>query len=100
MEGPIELAPAIKQSYTCWCSDELDMSCENGERVRVAFSLDCCDKYSMRLVATTKGMDTGLIGDLMMQAVENRFASILHPASPFNGSPMSAVTIRQPRIEA
>jgi putative transposase len=29
----------------------------------------------MRWVATTKGIDAGLIGDLMMQAVEKRFGS-------------------------
>jgi putative transposase len=30
-------------------------------------------------VATTKGIDAGLVGDLMMQAVENRFGSNAQP---------------------
>jgi putative transposase len=66
---------AVKESDTRWCSDELELSCDNGERVRVAFALDYCDKETINWVATTKGIDAGLIGDLMMQAVEKRFGS-------------------------
>jgi putative transposase len=40
----------------------------------VAFAVDCCDREIMNWVATTKGLDAGLVGDLMMQeAVEKRF---------------------------
>ena len=35
---------AEKESNTRWCSDGLDLSCDNGERVRVVFALDCCDR--------------------------------------------------------
>jgi putative transposase len=66
---------AVKVSDTRWCSDGLELSCDNGERVRVAFALDCCDREIMSWVATTKGIDAGLVGDLMMQAVEKRFGS-------------------------
>jgi len=31
---------AVKESDTRWCSDGLELSCDNGERVRVAFALD------------------------------------------------------------
>ncbi len=64
---------AVKESDTRWCSDGLELSCDNGERVRVAFALDCCDREVMSWVATTKGIDAGLVCDLMMQAVEKRF---------------------------
>ncbi len=64
---------AVKDSNVRWCSDDLELSCDNGERVRVAFALYCCDKEIMSWVATTKGIDAALVGDLMMQAVENRF---------------------------
>ena len=66
---------AVKESDTRWCSDGLELSCDNGERVRVAFALDCCDREVMSWVATTKGIDAALVGDLMMQAVEKRFGS-------------------------
>ncbi len=53
---------AVKESDTRWCSDGLELSCNNGERVRVAFALDCCDREIMICVANTKGIDAGLVG--------------------------------------
>lgn len=64
---------AVEMSNTRWCSDGFELACDNGERVRVAFALDCCDREVMSWVATTKGIDAGMVGDLMMQAVEYRF---------------------------
>ncbi|MDQ9170119.1 IS3 family transposase [Oxalobacteraceae bacterium R-40] len=64
---------AVDNSNVRWCSDGFELSCDNGERVRVAFALDCCDREVMSWVATTRGIDAGLVGDLMMQAVEYRF---------------------------
>ena len=45
---------AVDVSNTRWCSDGFELSCDNGERVRVAFALDCCDREAMSWVATTK----------------------------------------------
>lgn len=64
---------AVDTSDVRWCSDGFELACDNGERVRVAFALDCCDREVMSWVATTKGITSDLIGDLMMQAVESRF---------------------------
>ncbi|MFN7506046.1 MAG: IS3 family transposase [Limnobacter sp.] len=66
---------AVKTSDTRWCSDGFELTCDNGEKVRVAFALDCCDREVMSWVATTKGIDSGLVGDLIMQAVEYRFGA-------------------------
>lgn len=66
---------AVKESNTRWCSDGLELACDNGEKVRVAFALDCCDREVMSWVATTRGIDADLVGDLMLQAVEQRFGS-------------------------
>ena len=90
---------AVKQSNTRWCSDGLELSCDNGERVRVAFALDCCDREVMSWVATTKGIDAGLVGDLMMQAVEKRFGTKAAPTKPIewltdNGSCYTAAQTR------
>ena len=90
---------AVKQSNTRWCSDGLELSCDNGERVRVAVALDCCDREVMSWVATTKGIDAGLVGDLMMQAVENRFGTNTAPSKPIewltdNGSCYTAAESR------
>ncbi len=64
---------AVDTSNTRWCSDGFELACDNGERVRVAFALDCCDREIMSWLATTKGVDSTLVADLMMQAVEYRF---------------------------
>jgi putative transposase len=64
---------AVKESDTRWCSDGLELFCDNGERIRVAFGLDCYDREIISWVATTKGIDARLFSDLMIQAVENQF---------------------------
>ena len=46
----------VKESDVRWCSDGLELSFDNGEKVRVAFALDCCDREIMSWVATTKGI--------------------------------------------
>jgi len=40
--------------------------------VRVAFSLDCCDREVIRWVATTAGINGDHICDLMLESVEQR----------------------------
>jgi hypothetical protein len=33
---------AVDERNRRWCSDGFEIGCDNGERVRVAFALDCC----------------------------------------------------------
>ena len=61
---------------TRWCSDGLEIGCDNGERVRVAFALDCCDREAMSFVATTSGITGEDVRDLMVAAVEHRFGPV------------------------
>jgi putative transposase len=63
----------------------LEVACDHGERVWVAFALDCCDREVMSWVATTKGIDAGLVGDLMMQAIESGFGPNSTAPSEING---------------
>src|SRR2546429_6872868 len=56
-----------------WCSDGFEIGCDNGERVRVAFALDCCDREAMSFLATTGGITGEDVPDLMVAAVEYRF---------------------------
>lgn len=58
-----------------WCSDSFEIRCWSGERVNVAFSLDCCDREAMSFVATTGGISGEMIRDLMVTTVEHRFGS-------------------------
>ena len=58
-----------------WCSDTFEIRCWNGERVQVAFSLDCCDRELIAFRATA-GYPTALtIQDLMAESVEARFGT-------------------------
>lgn len=59
-----------------WCSDIFEIACWNGERIRVVFSLDCCDREAIRYLATTKGVDAEMVKDLMVETVEARFGNV------------------------
>ena len=67
---------AVDHSNTRWCSDGFEINCDNKEKVRVAFALDCCDREAMGHVATTEGIKGEDIRDLMVTAVEHRFGRV------------------------
>lgn len=79
-----------------WCSDSFEIRCWSGERVQVAFSLDCCDREVMSFVATTAAITGEMIRDLMAESVEQRFGSgttrLPHPIEWLsdNGPPYTA----------
>jgi putative transposase len=59
-----------------WCSDGFEIACWNGQVVRVAFALDCCDREVISQVATTGGITGEMVRDLMIESVERRFGTI------------------------
>lgn len=63
-------------SNTRWCSDSFSVQCANGDRVFIAFSLDCCDREILGYVASTIGIDGAAIRDLMLESVEYRFGKV------------------------
>lgn len=67
---------AMVRSNLRWCSDVFEIGCWNGQRVRVAFSMDCCDREVMSYVATTGGITGELIRDLMAESIEARFGMV------------------------
>jgi putative transposase len=86
---------AVDRPDTRWCSDGFEIGCENGEKVRIAFTLDCCDREAISWVATTGGIDSGDIRDLMVESVERRFGLVNRLPMPIewlsdNGSPYTA----------
>ena len=77
-----------------WCSDGFEIGCDNGDKVRIAFALDCCDREAMSFLATTSGIRGEDVRDLMVAAVEHRFGRSIACRSPSNGSPtMAAATL-------
>jgi putative transposase len=90
---------AVDSSDTRWCSDGFEIGCDSGERVRIAFTLDCCDREAIAWVATTGGISGGDIRDLMVESVERRYGLVnrLPVAIEWlsdNGSPYTAVQTR------
>ena len=67
---------AVDKRNRRWCSDGFEIGCDNGERVRVAFALDCCDREAMSFLATTGGITGEDVRDLMVAAVEYRFGQV------------------------
>jgi len=63
-------------SNTRWCSDGFVISCDNGDKVYVAFSMDTCDREVLRYIASTKGIDGEMIRDLMAESVLYRFGDV------------------------
>lgn len=60
-----------------WCSDGMEIRCFNGEKVFVAFALDCCDREAFAYVARTEPLQAEDIEELMVSAVEKRFGESL-----------------------
>ncbi len=67
---------AVDLPDTRWCSDGFEIGCDNGEKVRIAFTLDCCEREAISWVATTGGINSSDIRDLMIQSVERRFGLV------------------------
>ncbi|WP_181655159.1 MULTISPECIES: IS3 family transposase [Enterobacteriaceae] len=90
---------AVKKSNQRWCSDGFEFRCDNGEKLRVTFALDCCDREALHWAVTTGGFNSETVQDVMLGAVERRFGNEL-PASPVewltdNGSCYRANETRQ-----
>ncbi|HAW0947504.1 TPA: IS3 family transposase, partial [Escherichia coli] len=90
---------AVKESNQRWCSYGFEFRCDNGEKLRVTFALDCYDREALHWAVTTGGFDSETVQDVMLGAVERRFGNEL-PASPVewltdNGSCYRANETRQ-----
>ena len=90
---------AVGESNQRWCSDGFEFSCDNGEKLRVTFALDCCDREALYWAASNGGYDSETVQDVMLGAVERRFGNSL-PTSPVewltdNGSAYRSYQTRQ-----
>ena len=90
---------AVGESNQRWCSDGFEFSCDNGEKLRVTFALDCCDREALYWAASNGGYDSETVQDVMLGAVERRFGNSL-PTSPVewltdNGSAYRSHQTRQ-----
>jgi len=59
-----------------WCSDGFRIQCWNGDKLEIAFSLDCHDREAIRWITSSRGLDGGMVRDLMAETVERRFGKV------------------------
>ena len=89
----------VAESDMRWCSDGFEFGCDNGEKLRVTFALDCCDREAIDWAASTGGYDSSTVQDVMLRSVEKRFGEGL-PTTPVqwltdNGSAYTAHETRR-----
>jgi putative transposase len=70
---------ATPRSNRRWASDVFEIGCWNGEAVRVAFVIDTHDREIIAWTANPRGIAGLDIRDLMLVAVEARFAALKAP---------------------
>ena len=73
---------AVERSDERYCSDGFEITCGSRQKVRVAFSLDCCDRQVIAFAATTEGISGELVRDVMVQTMCNRFGDVPGLPSP------------------
>ncbi|WP_336749815.1 IS3 family transposase [Pantoea vagans] len=89
----------MAESDMRWCSDGFEFGCDNGEKLRVTFALDRCDREAIDWAASTGGFDSLTVQDVMLRSVEKRFGDGL-PDTPVqwltdNGSAYTAHETRR-----
>ncbi|CRL46935.1 IS2 transposase TnpB (plasmid) [Sodalis glossinidius str. 'morsitans'] len=60
-----------------WCSDGFEFNCHNGDKLRVTFALDCCDREALDWIATNGGYTSEIVMDIMVNSVSKRFGNEL-----------------------
>lgn len=81
------------------CSDCFEFGCDDGEKLRVTFALDYCDREAIDWAVSIGGYDSITVQDVMLGAVEKRFGARL-PDKPVqwqtdNGSVFTAHDTRK-----
>jgi putative transposase len=70
----------VMRSNLRWCSDGFEISCWNGDLVRLAFIIDAHDREIIAWHAVANaGISGSMVRDMMLEAVESRFAAIQAP---------------------
>ncbi|EFO0741104.1 hypothetical protein DYT72_24680 [Escherichia coli] len=94
---------AVQESNQRWCSDGFEFGCDDGEKLRVTFALDCCDREAIDWAASTGGYDKSTVQDVMSGATEKRFGDKAPEQTiqwlTDNGSAYTAHETRQFAIE-
>jgi putative transposase len=70
----------VMRSNLRWCSDGFEITCWNGDIVRIAFIIDAHDREIVAWHAVAgSGISGSMVRDMMLEAVETRFAALRAP---------------------
>ena len=70
----------VMRSNLRWCSDGFELTCWDGDVIRIAFIIDAHDREIMAWRAVVNGGISGSdIRDMMLEAVEKRFGALRAP---------------------
>src|SRR3954449_1007593 len=71
----------VMRSNLRWCSDGFEISCWNGDLIRIAFIIDAHDREIIAWHAVVgSGISGSMVRDMMLEAVESRFGALQAPA--------------------
>jgi putative transposase len=92
---------AVAESNRRWYSDGFEFRCDNGEKLRVTFTQDGCDREIINWATSTGGYDKETVQDVMPGAVEKRFGQPL-PSEPLewlaDNEPLRLILLNSIRI--
>ena len=70
----------VMRSNLRWCSDGFEITCWNGDLIRLAFIIDAHDREIIAWHAVANvGISGSMVRDMMLEAVETRFSAIQAP---------------------
>jgi putative transposase len=75
-QRPHDGAVATAASNRRWAADVFEIPCWNGDAVRIAFAIDTHDREVLAWTASPRGIGAIAVRDLMLLAVERRFAAL------------------------
>jgi putative transposase len=81
--GVMMVASPSRSATPAVAKDGFEIACDNGERARVAFALDCCDQEAITFIGTISEHVGDMVGSMLpTEAVERRFGLVNHLPSP------------------
>ena len=75
-QRPHDGVVATAASNRRWAADVFEIPCWNGDAVRIAFAIDTHDREVLAWTASPRGIGAIAVRDLMLLAVERRFAAL------------------------
>jgi hypothetical protein len=76
----------------------VEIGCDNVERVRVPFSLDCCDRQAIAFAVATAGISGELVRHVIVHTLPEHFGPecLIHPNGCATTAPVTSLATVDP----